>query len=127
MMLLAVVALVACSTLTRSSQVCSLYSTPPSVEGVLLFDYPSFEASTPLVKTWTSVVDNKLRLAAHETNGGTVGYAWHSSRDRIADGFVSQFTFQLTTPDWDTVGDGFTYFIQNDKVIFGHTLSVFSY
>lgn len=98
-----------------TTQVCSLYSA--SVQGDTLFSYNSFSDSTPLIKTWTSVVDNKLRLAEQETNGGTVGYVWHNVRERIADGFISEFKFKITTSQPNKVGDGFTYFIQNDKIV----------
>lgn len=92
-----------------AAQECSLYDN--NVDGVNLFNYPSFDASTPLIKTWTNVVGSALRLTIDETNGGTSGYAWHNQRERIADGFVSTFKFKVgNKPE---AGDGFTYFIQN--------------
>lgn len=98
-----------------STAVCSVYTNPSL--GVNLFSYPSFASNTPVIQTWTSVVGSALRLAQKETNGGTVGYAWHSERERIADGFISQFTFRVNSGDnGATAGDGFTYFIQNDKI-----------
>lgn len=90
-------------------QECSLYDN--NVAGVNLFNYPSFDASTPLIKTWTNVVGNALRLTIDEPNGGTTGYAWHNQRERVADGFVSTFKFKVGPKS--NPGDGFTYFIQN--------------
>ncbi|KAH9259324.1 hypothetical protein BASA81_002367 [Batrachochytrium salamandrivorans] len=98
-----------------STAVCSVYTNPNL--GVNLFSYPSFSSNTPVIQTWTSVVGSALRLAQKETNGGTVGYAWHNERERIADGFISEFTFRINSGDNGiTAGDGFTYFIQNDKI-----------
>lgn len=96
----------------EASAVCSLYQAP-FVEPVTLFDYASFNETTQVNRTWTFFVNGALRLAQDEPNGGTVGYAWHPRPERIADGFVSTVKFRI--PAKANAGDGFTYFIQNDK------------
>lgn len=91
-------------------QECSLTDLP-SVAGVTLFNYPSFSEATPVTLTSTSIVNSALQLSADETNGGTHGYVWHNRVERIADGFVSTFTFSASNKA--NAGDGFTYFVQN--------------
>jgi hypothetical protein len=98
------------------AQICSLFD--QTVAGVNLFDYPTFTDTTPIIKTWSTVVNNALRIAYDEVNGGTVAYAWHNKQERIADGFVSTFKFRIPTKvNPGPAGDGFTYFIQNDKIV----------
>ena len=111
---LALLALATSPTTTRATtaQVCSLADN--TVVGDVLFNYPSFGlANQPLLLTWTDVTNSQLRLAKQETNGGVVGYAWHNRSERIADGFVSNFTFTASNTLGGKAGDGFTYFVQN--------------
>ena len=98
------------------AQTCSLYAAP-LVEPEVLFDYPTFSDSTPVNKTWTKIVNGALRLTEDEVNGGTVGYAWHFQKERIADGFISTVKFKVSKTNPGLPGDGFTYFIQNDKTV----------
>lgn len=111
---LALLALLAAVWSVNASSTCSLYAAP-LVTGDTLFDYPTFNSSTPVNLTWTNIVNGALQLTVAETNGGTVGYAWHYQRERVADGFVSTFSFMI--PPNNLAGDGFTYFIQNDKTV----------
>jgi hypothetical protein len=100
-----------------TSQECSLLT--GNVNGVQLFDYPSFSPTSPITKTWTNIVNSQLQLTVEETNGGVVGYAWHNRQERIADGFISIVTFNVpvNTMNGGKAGDGFTYFIQHDKIV----------
>ena len=108
----------------QDADVCSISSGAPAatgtVKGDVLFSYPSFNGvSGNLTLTWTEVAGNDLQLTQEATNGGTVGYAWYGLQQRIADGFVSNFTFvvQPNTDNGGNAGDGFTYFVQNDKIV----------
>jgi hypothetical protein len=99
-----------------ADQVCSVATTPSL--GETLFAFPAFVDTTGLKLVWTSLTAQQtLRLTLEETNGGLQGYAWHDVQERIADGFVSTFRFQIPPPASGKPGDGFTYFIQNDKIM----------
>lgn len=83
----------------------------------VLFEHNTFNASSPINKVWTEISGNALRLAKDEVNGGTWGLAWHTVKQRIADGFVSTFKVKIkSTSQSARMGDGFAYVIQNDKI-----------
>jgi len=109
---LALVAVLALAHALVEAQQCSLYAAP-LVTPDNLFNYQTFPPTTNINRTWTDFVNGALRLAIDEPNGGTVGYAWHPVKERIADGFESTVKFKI--PVKSAAGDGFTYFIQNDK------------
>jgi len=97
-----------------AAQTCSLYG-EPFVSPFQLFNHETFDEFTPVNRTWTTLVNGALRLAEDQPNGGLVGYAWHFRKERIADGFISTVKFRVGAKA--NAGDGFTYFIQNDKTV----------
>jgi hypothetical protein len=78
------------------------------------FEYSDFSSTTGLnlLGVAAQTANNALRLTPPAV--GCIGGAWDTTKQNIANGFVSLFQFRISECNW-TGGDGIAFVIQNNQ------------
>lgn len=91
---------------TIGASVCNVLD-----KSIPIFSFTSFDENSPIdVIPPAKLQDNYIRIVENEEFGGVAGLFWWSEQQRVADGFIAEFTVGV-----NGTSDGFAFVVQNDK------------